>query len=79
MQWIWKVGSLTACTFQFAASLAITLIVALRKVAIHGISTDDEDLVRESWEGKPLVYKRYTLLWVLVAFCWVELGFVVWR
>jgi hypothetical protein len=72
-------GSMMACTFQFAASLAVTLIVALGEVAVHGVGSAEQDVIRGQWEGKPLVYKEYTLLWVLVAFCWVEVIFVVWR
>lgn len=79
MQLIWKLGSALACTFQLAASVAVTLIVVLGKVSVHGVERAEQDVIREIWEGKPLVYKEYTLLWVLLAFCWVEVVFVVWR
>lgn len=79
MQKIWKIGSAMVCVFEFAASLTITLVVALGQVGIHDVSREDEDLLRESWDGKPLVYTRNALLWVMVGFCWVQVVLGVWR
>lgn len=79
MQRIWKAGSSTICVFQFAASLAITLVIALGEVGSSGVDGEEKDMIREEWQGKQLIYKRYTLGWVLVAFCWVQFGLVVWR
>lgn len=78
-QLMWKIGMLAATVLQFVASLAFTIVVATGKVGIHGVTGEDEAMVRRDWGSSKLEYGDEKRALVSVVFCWIAFGLVGWR
>ena len=79
IQWTWKLGAAAASVFQLAASLATTVVVGTRGVHIYGVSMEEDNIIRMSWKGTPLVYRQEKRALAAVVTCWVTWLFTFWR
>ena len=79
IQWTWKLSAAASSVFQLAAALAITIVVATHGVHIHGVSVEQENIIRREWNGPPLAYHQEGRALATVVTCWIVWLFTSWR
>jgi hypothetical protein len=67
-----------ASLFQLGACLATTVVVAMHSVSIDEVDAEQEGVIRGSWDGAPLTYRRDGRAMGAVVVCWVGCVFAVW-
>ncbi|BCS01691.1 uncharacterized protein AKAW2_52032A [Aspergillus luchuensis] len=78
IQWAWKLGSAAASLFQLAACVVITIIVATQGVQIHGVSADEQETIRSTWDWISLAYRKDGRTVAGLVFYWVGCLFLFW-
>ncbi|XRM40558.1 hypothetical protein ABZX51_003870 [Aspergillus tubingensis] len=78
IQWIWKLGSAVASLWQVAACVVITIIVATQEVQIHGVSADEQESIRSTWDWISLAYRKDGRTVAGLVFYWLGCVSVCW-
>ncbi|PYH38902.1 uncharacterized protein BO87DRAFT_403664 [Aspergillus neoniger CBS 115656] len=78
IQWTWKLGSAVASLLQVAACVVITIIVATQEVQIHGVSADEQESIRSTWDWISLAYRKDGRTVAGLVFYWLGCVSVCW-
>ncbi|CRG89985.1 hypothetical protein PISL3812_07025 [Talaromyces islandicus] len=78
IQWTWQLSALALCVMQLAALLWLTIIVATHGIHIEGVTYDEANSIRQTWNGPALEYYKDGRAIATIVVEWIGFVFTAW-